>query len=581
MKIIKIYFIMTFVLTALNISFGQNHFSGEVSGTWSADTIFVDGNLTVPENETLIIEAGTNVYFTGEYELNVYGTLTAEGSVADSIFFFSDSLQETSSYPYYKGFWYGITFHATDSTGQKPSSFDYCNFKYAYERWLDEASLAFNRTFGGGLIFYKSKIQIANSTFEKCYAYGSSITALFSTGVVENTLVKKSGFIELIKSELYIENSEITKGLGIKLESSMAQINNTKIHNNPNYFQYSNGFGAVMADSSTFTLYKCEITNNVKSGVVAAFSKPTIKNCLIEGNGLEGGFFIESPIKMKETEILQNGALGLRFQSAENWGTVFSSKIDNSVIAKNGSGGISFLSNNSAEIVNCTIADNNSSNAWGGIKLGDADVHLKNCIVFNNGNDLDFQAGGSYVYSIVQGNYAGDDTASTNLQNVDPLFRNSEEADYHLKTVNCSYSFSSPAIDAGSPDILDFSLDCNAGLGTSRSDLGAYGGNYGGTISEVKRKSFSEVPSKFELKQNYPNPFNPSTTIEFNVPRKSFVTLGVYNSLGQKVKTLLEKELNGGNHAVEFDASSLSSGVYFYRLEASDFTTVRKMILLK
>jgi len=91
----------------------------------------------------------------------------------------------------------------------------------------------------------------------------------------------------------------------------------------------------------------------------------------------------------------------------------------------------------------------------------------------------------------------------------------------------------------------------------------------------------SLTPNTFLLSQNYPNPFNPSTTIKYSVPSAQFVTLKVYNLLGQEVATLLNEEQNAGNYIAKFDASSLSSGIYFYTLKAGNFTDTKKMILMK
>jgi hypothetical protein len=90
-----------------------------------------------------------------------------------------------------------------------------------------------------------------------------------------------------------------------------------------------------------------------------------------------------------------------------------------------------------------------------------------------------------------------------------------------------------------------------------------------------------EIPLVYTLEQNYPNPFNPSTTIKFTLPKTSSVTLTVYNILGQKVATLFDGRMNAGAQVVRFDATMLSSGVYIYRLEAGDFRSQKKMMLLK
>ena len=89
------------------------------------------------------------------------------------------------------------------------------------------------------------------------------------------------------------------------------------------------------------------------------------------------------------------------------------------------------------------------------------------------------------------------------------------------------------------------------------------------------------IPSYFNLSQNYPNPFNPSTTISYQIPVPGKVTLKIYDILGREVTTLVNKEQKAGNYKVNFDASRLASGVYFYRIIAGDFVQTKKMILLR
>ena len=91
----------------------------------------------------------------------------------------------------------------------------------------------------------------------------------------------------------------------------------------------------------------------------------------------------------------------------------------------------------------------------------------------------------------------------------------------------------------------------------------------------------SKVPVSYKLDQNYPNPFNPSTTINFSIPKESIVSLKIYNILGQEVKTLVSENKAPGNYNVRFNASELSSGVYFYSLRAGNYYQVKKMMLLK
>jgi hypothetical protein len=97
------------------------------------------------------------------------------------------------------------------------------------------------------------------------------------------------------------------------------------------------------------------------------------------------------------------------------------------------------------------------------------------------------------------------------------------------------------------------------------------------------------LPTSFQLMQNYPNPFNPTTTISYQIPVAGYVSLKVYDILGRAISTLVNGELEAGYHEVNFDASKLSSGIYFYRLQAGDpslrsgqsFVDMKKMMLIK
>ncbi len=108
-----------------------------------------------------------------------------------------------------------------------------------------------------------------------------------------------------------------------------------------------------------------------------------------------------------------------------------------------------------------------------------------------------------------------------------------------------------------------------------------------GGISAYKIQTPVEVttgesaPLKFNLSQNYPNPFNPTTKIDFNVPESGHVSLTVYNVLGQQAAVLVNDEITAGEHQVLFDASSLPSGAYFYRLQQNNSVLIKKMLLLK
>ena len=107
--------------------------------------------------------------------------------------------------------------------------------------------------------------------------------------------------------------------------------------------------------------------------------------------------------------------------------------------------------------------------------------------------------------------------------------------------------------------------------------------DYDGSFEYSKEVTLenSTVPDKYSLSQNYPNPFNPTTTIEFTLPQKEFVTITIFDVLGNEVTTLIKEELSAGLHKIEFNASELTSGVYIYKLIAGSFTQTKKMTLMK
>ena len=100
------------------------------------------------------------------------------------------------------------------------------------------------------------------------------------------------------------------------------------------------------------------------------------------------------------------------------------------------------------------------------------------------------------------------------------------------------------------------------------------------TPTAVEERSTS-VPSNFSLEQNYPNPFNPTTTISYQLPISSKVTLRIYDLLGREVATLVNQEESAGWKEVEWDASSIASGIYFYKLQANNFIETKKMLIIK
>jgi hypothetical protein len=135
-------------------------------------------------------------------------------------------------------------------------------------------------------------------------------------------------------------------------------------------------------------------------------------------------------------------------------------------------------------------------------------------------------------------------------------------------------------------NLIDFSvIDIQAISGILDIELESYEAKVfylGDEPVGVDNEDFENIIiDEFKLNQNFPNPFNPSTKISFQLATNEFVTLRIYDVVGQEVKTLLNSEMQKGKYDIDFNASKLSSGIYFYRIQAGKFIDTKKLILMK
>lgn len=117
--------------------------------------------------------------------------------------------------------------------------------------------------------------------------------------------------------------------------------------------------------------------------------------------------------------------------------------------------------------------------------------------------------------------------------------------------------------------------------GKNRAGWGPFSAQRKFTVTTTDITEERELPRLFTLSQNYPNPFNPSTIIRYGLPHRAYVTMTVFNTLGQRMETLVKGDQEAGYHEVLFDASSLSAGTYFYRLQAGQFVQTKRLLLLR
>jgi len=175
------------------------------------------------------------------------------------------------------------------------------------------------------------------------------------------------------------------------------------------------------------------------------------------------------------------------------------------------------------------------------------------------------------------------------------MFYNGNELDFFFRTSGIGYASSPDGIHwtkyGGNPVLANGQPGATVAnspfvLLTNTTLHMWYGGDQGMryatsplALTGARGQSNATIAGGFQLQQNYPNPFNPSTTISFTIPKAGFVTLKVYDLLGNELRTLLSGEVSAGPHESIFNASGLASGVYFYRLQSGSFNQTRKLIL--
>lgn len=297
--------------------------------------------------------------------------------------------------------------------------------------------------------------------------------------------------------------------------------------------------------------------------------------------------------------------------AVDNSGNVWFASSDKGVIKFNGSTWTTYDTLNCAfpsNVVNGIVVDN-QNNIWFGTDKGVAKFDGVNWTVRNSQNSglpYDFirsmaidRAGRIWFLVWNQVNYS---TVGEYVVNYDGSAWNSWDAP-RKATCMCIDSSNSVWIGSYGLGINKFNDGSWSQFTTENSGIGynyiegimadKYGNiwcgaqDYGGGVSVYNPngvtgvKQFVQLPSNYILSQNYPNPFNPNTTINYSIANPGFVTVKIFNILGEEIGQLVNEYKNTGSYSVNFDASKLSSGIYFYSLSSGSFVQTKKMIILK
>jgi hypothetical protein len=357
-------------------------------------------------------------------------------------------------------------------------------------------------------------------------------------------------------------------GGGMLISGSQPIIENNIIELNQAY-ETEGGYGAgvaciysdaIIRNNTIRSNYAYGILGGFGGGIYVQYSLPSIYNNVISNNYADwsgGGMYIYySALFIRNNVVVDNtgafGGGGFFLDEANPY-------IVNNVIGFNEAswtpgGGIYGENNSNPIIINSIIWLNDALEGEPDIMIADGIPDVSYCNIF--------------------GGWEGEGNTG-----VDPYFRDPENGDYHLMATECGDPNNSPCIDAGHPDLDDSILDCNWGLGTESSDMGAYGG--GDSISVGIDITNADLPDGFRIICNYPNPFNAQTAIQYSLPDQSRVTVEIYDALGRSL-TILQDDLQpSGYHRLIWNAGEFSSGIYFYRIQAGDFSGIGKMVLLK
>jgi len=357
-------------------------------------------------------------------------------------------------------------------------------------------------------------------------------------------------------------------------------------------------------------IYQEQINFNGKSVVLASnniFTRDTldIHNTIIDGDS-------DSPtVSFVSGEDSQAIITGFTINNGAGPGIgcyLSRPKIINNIISESSSHGI-YCSHSNAEIVNNIIRENISVNFGGGIYCLHSSPAINNNIIYGNSAH---SGGGVYCYKskpIINGNTICNNTAVGYAAvgggvyvslNSFPIIVNSiiwgntaSDMGDEIFVYGGSPEISYCDIEGGwngEGNINDDPLFCGpdnywlsdispcVGAGENGVDIGVLG--VGCEASDIYDE-IQTLPAEYALFQNYPNPFNQSTTITFSIPEPNIVTIEIYDLLGRKVESPVKEFRQAGVHRVKLNTEQLSSGVYFYRLQAGDYSKSKRMILLK
>ncbi len=486
------------------------------------------------------------------------------------------------------------------------SSFGYGGGIYVVDGYtfIDGCTITGNKAgLTGGGLYSGGDLSLTNSTVQENISWGGTVNYEIGGG---GFIAYKSTFVDncIIAGNISHTGSYPSYGGGFLLRQvNSAEITNSKILNNS-----ADIAGGMMFTANNVTLAYCEISNNqallgVNGGAQIQSDNSSIDHCTVSGN-VGGGLYVNNDADISNSIFSWNSpnALSISESTTITYSDFFANEHDLSTIIPPGFGVLDTtnINGDSCDVyynifLNPLFADTANGDfrlTWANwptpdstkspcIDAGDPtspldpDGTITDMGVFPFDQSIPVELV-SFTAELIDDNVSLKWITATETNNSGfEIQRKFDKKDWEIIRFVEGHGTTT--------EIQEYLYKDDIGNNNFNSVLYRlkqidFDGSY-----EYSNEVFVEniAPQDFALYQNYPNPFNPVTTIKYNLPLKSQVALIIYNSLGEAIRQLVNEEIEPGYHNVEFDASNLPSGVYFYQLKAGSFVETKKMILLK
>ena len=523
-------------------------YQNDSSGNWTLKNKIVASDRTGNDDFGYSVALDGGWMISGAYEDadDVYSYNT-KGQAGSAYFFTNETITE-----------YYVSTSGRDAAGNGSSTSPWATIQKAVSSFSD-SSVA-------------NTVHIESGVFIETVSIDRSFANLTISGTGANkTIIQAAESVNDARASVFT----VADGNSVRFENMTIRNGNAT----------GNG-GGICNGTGTINVFNCTLQNNHSLSMGGGIYNKgicVVRNSTFSGNKANscgGAYAGNASVK---DEITNSTFFNNSGFSGANGGAIFFASIDSSDFY----------------VTNCTIANNStgaSGGEGGGIFIMGGKLSIKNTILANNqkaGSDNDFFQDMTIIndngYNIVEvsSGYTfsgtGDLTGTDLTLNLSPALGNNST---NNGTQTLKLTSGSVAINAGdaSPngEVAVPTKDQRGFNRNRRTDIGAY--EYQGATGVAEKSTVT--PSKFELYQNYPNPFNPTTTIKYTIPNVETrhalsLQLIIYDALGREVATLVNETQSPGNYSVQFDASKLSSGIYFYTLRAGEFSATKKMILMR